>query len=83
MLFGLFSGGRSRKSASVASPNSSASATSTWAGGRHRAFSYREMLFWVTPSFPASAFWERQGLRDRRRRLRFLARRRFSCCSFL
>ena len=66
----------------MASPNSSASATSTWAGGRHRAFSYREMLFWVTPSFLASVFWERQGLRDMRRRLRFPASRRFSCCSF-
>lgn len=70
------------KSASVASPNSSASATSTWAGGRHLAFSYREMLFWVTPSFLASVFWERQGLRDMRRRRRFLARRLFNCCSF-
>lgn len=70
------------KSASVASPNSSASATSTWAGGRHLAFSYREMLFWVTPSFLASISWERQGLRDMRRRLRFLARRLFNCCSF-
>ena len=71
------------KSASVVSPNSSASAMSTWAGGRHRAFSYREMLFWVPPSFFASAFWERQGLRDRRRRLRFLARRSLNRCSFL
>ncbi len=70
------------KSASVASPNSSASATSTWAGGRHLAFSYREMLFWVTPSFLASIFWERQGLRDMRRHRRFLARQFFSCCSF-
>ena len=56
---------------------------STWAGGRHWAFSYREMLFWVTPSFLASVFWERQGLRDMRRRLRFTARRRLICCSFL
>ena len=55
---------------------------STWAGGRHRAFSYRDMLFWVIPSFLASIFWERQGWRDMRRRLRFLARLRFSCCSF-
>ncbi len=70
------------KSASVVSPNSSASATSTWEGGRHLAFSYLEMLFWVTPSFLASVFWERQGLRDMRRRLMFPARRLFSCCSF-
>ena len=70
------------KSASVASPKSSAIATRTWAGGRHLAFSYREMLFWVTPSFLASIFWERQGLRDMRRHRRFLARRLFNCCSF-
>ena len=70
------------KSASVASPNSSAIATRTWAGGRHLAFSYREMLFWVTPSFLASIFWERQGLRDMRRHRRFLARRLLNCCSF-
>ena len=70
------------KSASVVSPNSPANATSTWAGGRHLAFSYREMLFWVTPSFFASIFWERQGLRDMRKYRRFLARQFLNCCSF-